>query len=72
MSSAVLSSISIAAAKSAGVGVKGGIPFNDVFEARGVIGGEPFHANTQRFTVAFHAAIRRSLWVPSDVRCRSR
>ena len=34
-----------------GLGVKGGVPFNDVFHARGFIGGEPFRASTQRFTV---------------------
>ncbi len=33
------------------MGVKGGVPFNDVFQARDTIGGEPFHSHTQRFTV---------------------
>ena len=37
--------ISTAAAQSVGVGVKGGIPFGDVFTL------EPFRPHTQRFTV---------------------
>ncbi|MDP3000372.1 MAG: outer membrane beta-barrel protein [Bryobacterales bacterium] len=46
-----LLSISVAAAQGIGVGVKGGVPFGDAFKATGFIGGEPFRANTQRFTV---------------------
>jgi hypothetical protein len=41
----------VAAAQAISAGVKGGIPFNDVFKAAGSIGSEPFHASTQRFTV---------------------
>ncbi|MCC6590119.1 MAG: PorT family protein [Bryobacterales bacterium] len=40
-----------AAAQSVGVGIKGGVPFNDVFTASGFIGTEPFRSSTQRFTV---------------------
>jgi hypothetical protein len=40
-----LLSLSIAAAQSVGVGVKGGIPFGDMFTL------EPFRSRTQRFTV---------------------
>ena len=43
--------LSIAAAQSVGFGVKGGVPFTDLFEARGFIGTEPFRASTQHFTV---------------------
>jgi opacity protein-like surface antigen len=44
-------SLSIAAAQSVGIGVKGGVPSGDAFKATGFIGGEPFRAKTQRFTV---------------------
>jgi hypothetical protein len=43
--------ISIAAAQSVGVGMKGGVPFSGVFTATGSIGTEPFVASTQRFTI---------------------
>ncbi len=47
----ILFSLSTAAAQSVGIGVKGGVPSGDAFKATGFIGGEPFGANTQRFTV---------------------
>ncbi len=56
-------SLSIAAAQSVGVGVKGGVPFNDVFRATGLIGSEPFHAHTQRFTIGPMLDVRLPLGV---------
>jgi opacity protein-like surface antigen len=40
-----------AAAQSVGVGVKGGVPLNDVLESSRTFGGQTFKANTNRFTV---------------------
>jgi opacity protein-like surface antigen len=47
----ILFSLSTAAAQSVGIGVKGGIPFGDVFTLGSVFPREAFNSHTQRFTV---------------------